>query len=82
MPPHARTRTLAPGARTGRRAHARRDTLASSGRRQHMRSTPDPGVAPDRVDIAVVDPDPLTREGIRAIISDEAPCTCGRTRRA
>jgi DNA-binding NarL/FixJ family response regulator len=34
-------------------------------------STSEPGFAPDRIDVAVVDADPLAREGLRAIIAAE-----------
>ena len=34
-------------------------------------STPEPGFAPDRIGVAVVDADPLAREGLRAIIAAE-----------
>jgi two-component system NarL family response regulator len=34
-------------------------------------STPEPGFTPDRIGVAVVDTDPLAREGLRAIIAAE-----------
>ena len=34
-------------------------------------SAPEPGFAPDRIGVAVVDTDPLAREGLRAIIAAE-----------
>ena len=48
-----------------------RSTAAA--RRPHLESVSgsQPGVAPDRIGVAVVDTDPLAREGLRAIIAAE-----------
>jgi len=46
---------------------------AAAARRPHVQSmsTPEPGLARDRIGVAVVDTDPLAREGLRAIIAAE-----------